>query len=87
MSSIQVFDIWAEWCPPCKKFAPIFDALAKEYTNFDFVKVEADLNPEFLQENNIRSIPTILIINENEIVFQHAGILADWQMRDILDKF
>jgi thioredoxin 1 len=89
MSEVIVYDVWAEWCGPCKRFAPIFDTLRKDpvYSELMFVKIEADLNPEFLLELGIRSIPTILITEDDKIVYQHAGILAEWQMRDILATY
>lgn len=77
---MKVVDIWAEWCPPCKKFAPIFESVSKNFPGVKFVKVDADslFGTEFLQKYSIRSIPTILILDdEDNVVFQHAGILSE----------
>jgi len=87
---IQVFDVWAEWCPPCKKFGPIFSQVASEYGDRAvFTKVDADTDQgnEFLNEYGIRGIPTILILDsENSIIFQHAGILSADAFRSVLDS-
>lgn len=73
-----VYDVWAEWCPPCKKFGPIFEKVSKNYPDIAFQKVDADLNNEFLQRYSIFSIPTILLTDDSgEVIFQHAGILTE----------
>lgn len=84
---MKIFDIWAEWCPPCKKFGPIFEHVAKEFPNIEFVKVDADteVGSHFLMEFGIRSIPTILMIDdENNVIFQHAGILSEANLRALV---
>jgi len=77
---MRVFDIWAEWCPPCKRFAPIFESVAQKFPDVQFIKVDADsqIGFEILNEFRISSIPTILVVNdENQVIFQHAGILSE----------
>lgn len=82
---MKVFDVWAEWCPPCKKFGPIFERVSKEFPDVEFVKINADENPEFLNKHSIRGIPTILILSDSgEVVFQHPGILSEANFRDIV---
>lgn len=50
-------DFWAPWCVPCLMVSPIYDKLAKEYTNFKFCKINVDENPETANKYNIMSIP------------------------------
>jgi thioredoxin 1 len=85
---VKVYDVWAEWCSPCKRFAPIFEKVSEEFPDVDFVKVEADLNPEFLNKHSINSIPTILIVDEKEkVLFQHIGILSEENFRNLVSTF
>ncbi len=80
---VSVLDFWAEWCGPCRMIAPIIEDLAKEYDGKALVgKVNVDDNPEVAMKYGIRSIPTILIIKNGEVVDKQVGtttkqVLAD----------
>ena len=55
-----VADFTADWCPPCRAIAPELDILAAKYTDVEFVKIDADTNPELTRELKILGIPTIV---------------------------
>jgi thioredoxin 1 len=77
---VKIYDVWAEWCPPCKKFGPIFESVSMKFPEVEFVKINADSEEGFaiLNKYRINSIPTILIVDENEhVIFAHAGILSE----------
>jgi thioredoxin 1 len=79
---IKIIDVWAEWCAPCKKFAPIFEALSKEHTDIEFEKINADENLDALHKYNIRGIPAIIFEKEGRVVRTHIGILSRGQMEE-----
>jgi thioredoxin 1 len=82
---VKIYDVWADWCAPCKRFAPIFAKVATEFPDIDFEKVDADQNSTFLWNYGIQSIPTILIVdNQNKVIFQHAGILSEDNFRNLV---
>lgn len=82
---MKIYDVWADWCAPCKRFAPVFEKVAQEFPGVEFIKVEADLDPTFLWNHGIQSIPTILITDDNDrVLFQHAGILSEPVFRDLV---
>ncbi len=83
---LVIVDVWADWCGPCKRFAPIFEKLAQEYTDIQFVKVNADEAPEFLDRWSIRGIPTIMVFENQQPIFSHAGILSEPAMRDLISR-
>lgn len=67
-------DFWAEWCGPCNAMNPILDSLADQYgDNLKIVKVNIDEEPELGKQYSINSIPTMLLINNAEIVTRIPG--------------
>jgi thioredoxin 1 len=72
--SISVVDFWAEWCGPCKLIGPIVEDLASEYEGKVTIgKMNVDDNSAIPLKYGIRSIPTILIIKDGEVVDKHVG--------------
>ena len=68
-------DFWAEWCGPCRLIGPIIEDLAKEYEGKATIgKVNVDDNPEVSLKYGVRSIPTILIIKDGEVVDKQVGV-------------
>lgn len=64
-----VIDFWAPWCGPCRSFAPIFEDVAEERSGkMRFVKVNTEAEPELSARFRIRSIPTIMIFKNGEVI-------------------
>ena len=73
-NSVSVVDFWAEWCGPCRMITPIIEELSAEYEGKATIgKVNVDHNPEVSMKYGVRSIPTILIIKNGEVVDKHVG--------------
>lgn len=67
-------DFWAEWCGPCKMIAPVVEELAVDYDGKAVIgKVDVDTNPEVSAKYGIRSIPTLLVFKNGEIVDKQVG--------------
>jgi thioredoxin 1 len=67
-------DFWAEWCGPCKMIGPIVEELAGDYEGKAVVgKLDVDANPEVTGKFGVRSIPTLLIFKNGEIVDKQVG--------------
>lgn len=72
---VAVVDFWAEWCGPCRLIGPIIEDLSKEYDGKAVIgKVNVDNNPEVSMKYGIRSIPTVLIIKDGEVVDKQVGV-------------
>lgn len=79
-------DFWAEWCGPCRMIAPAVEELASEYDGKAKVaKVDVDNNPEISIKYNIRSIPTLLIFKNGEIVDQIIGAVPKTHLKKQLE--
>ncbi len=73
-SGVSLVDFWAEWCGPCRLISPIVDELSKDFEGKATVgKVNVDSNPNVSMKFGVRSIPTILILKDGEVVDKHVG--------------
>lgn len=68
-----LIDFWAEWCGPCKRLAPIFEASAQQNKDIKFAKVNVDDNPELASMHNIRSIPTMILFKDGKPFQSRVG--------------
>jgi|SRR5690554_5939816 len=85
---VAVVDFWAEWCGPCRMITPIIEELSSEYEGKATVgKVNVDTNPETSQQFGIRSIPTILIIKDGEVVEKHVGVISKPALKEKIDSY
>ena len=83
---VSVVDFWAEWCGPCRMVTPIIEELAGEYEGKATIgKVNVDNNAEVSRKYGVRSIPTILIIKDGEIVDKHVGTITKSALADKID--
>lgn len=62
--------VWAEWCGPCRALKPIMEDLSERIEVF---KLDADANPEFMEEHNISSVPTLLVFDGGRMVKRVTG--------------
>ena len=69
-----VKDFHADWCGPCKKQDPIIDDLEEEHPDVDFEKIDVDESPDVAQEYGVRSVPTIVVEKDGEVVEKFIGL-------------
>lgn len=80
-------DFWAEWCGPCKMFAPTIEELAKDYKGRAKIgKLNVDQNPAVAEKYGIRGIPTVILFSGGEIVEQVVGAQSKANLEKMLNK-
>ncbi len=81
-----IVDFWAPWCAPCRSFAPIFDAASKKHPEIMFGKVNTDEEQELAANFQIRSIPTLMILRDQVILFSQPGALHASGLESIISQ-
>ncbi len=80
-------DFYAEWCMPCKMFAPILADAAEEYEDkLKIVKVNIDEAPELAQQYAVMSIPTLKLIKNKELIGNFVGAMTSDELEDWIDE-
>lgn len=80
-------DFWAPWCGPCKAIGPVLDELAQSFAEqVKFTKCNVDNSPVTPGKFGIRSIPTLILFKNGEIVDQITGMVAKTRIEETLKK-
>lgn len=83
-----VIDFWADWCGPCKNLMPVLEKLATEYAGaFLLAKVNADDQQMVSSQFGVRSLPTVMIMQNGQPVDGFTGALPEVQVREVLAKY
>lgn len=78
-------DFWATWCGPCKTLGPILEKLAGDYNGaFLLAKVDVDKEQQIAAAFQIRSVPTVFLVKDGQIVDGFPGALPEGQLREFL---
>ncbi len=85
-NDIVIIDFWAEWCAPCKAFGPVFEMVSEDYPEITFAKVNTEIEQGLSAHFQIRSIPTVMILKEQIVVFNQAGALPEESLVDVLNQ-
>lgn len=83
---IVLIDFWADWCGPCKRFAPTYESLSEKHTDIVFGKVDTEAEQALAQKFEIYSIPTIMAIRDGVIVFAQAGALPEQAVESLISQ-
>ncbi|APU15816.1 thioredoxin [Actinoalloteichus sp. GBA129-24] len=84
-NEIVVVDFWADWCGPCHRFAPTFDASAADNPDVVHAKVDTEAEAGLAGAAQIRSIPTLMVFKKGTLVFRESGALPAKALAQVLD--
>jgi thioredoxin 1 len=80
-----IVEFWAEWCGPCKMMKPIFEKVSTENeTEVEMYTMNVDLNKEFSSTLGIRSIPTVKIFNEGNVINTRVGVMGENNIKSLV---
>jgi len=82
---IVLIDFWAEWCGPCKRFGPVFEASSEANPDIVHAKVDTEAEQQLAAELQITSIPTLMAFREGILVFNQAGALPGPALAQVVD--
>jgi thioredoxin 1 len=85
-NDMVLVDFWAEWCGPCRSFAPVYEKVSEEHSDIVFAKVDTEAERELAAYFNIRSIPTLMIFRDKIGIFAQPGALPEAALRDLIGQ-
>ncbi|NUP31721.1 MAG: thioredoxin [Streptomycetaceae bacterium] len=83
---LTVIDFWAAWCGPCRQFAPTFERVSEATPDVVFAKVDTEAQPELAAAFSISSIPTIMLVRDNVMVYAQPGALPEAALVDLIGQ-
>lgn len=85
-NDIVLVDFWADWCGPCKMFAPTYESVSEQHEGVVFAKVDTEAQQDLAAAFQIRSIPTLMAFRDNVMVFSQAGALPEAALQDLVGQ-
>lgn len=84
--NLVILDFYADWCGPCKSFAPIFHKVSQKYPDVCFGKINTEKEQLLSSDFSIRSIPTIVVLKDQTIIFERSGSMFEHSLVALVEE-
>jgi thioredoxin len=85
-ADLALVDFWAAWCGPCRMFGPVFERASEQHQDAVFAKVDTEAQQALAASFGITSIPTLMIIRDNVVVYAQPGALPQAALEELITK-
>ena len=79
-------DFWAEWCGPCRAFAPVFEKASETHGDVVFGKIDTEAQQELAGAAQIQAIPTLMLFRDGVLLFRESGALPPAALEELVTQ-
>lgn len=81
----QLLHFTADWCQPCKKIKPVIESYLLENPYVQYVQIDVDKDHDTTSDYAVRSVPTLIVLEDNEVVNRHSGIITYNELEQLIN--